>query len=211
MASGGMPDTLQEVVNAFKDKDPFYPTQKLIASVPHLSDAFVKALPKSSKCKTDTGLLQLGESMVFPNKFPFGMNHAVAVMTETYYVAMPDFTVKHIEDCINACKDFQLTAADVSKSSAQAPWWPVIVWNYMPPSAGSIIHPHMQCFFESEPMPQVQGLVDKARAYYQAHKANFFETLCAQEEKDDKVRFLGWWQGKRKENYRVGGQTGKSF
>ncbi len=182
-----MPDTLMEVVKAFKDKDPFYPTQKLIQSVPHLSDSFVKALPKNSKCKTDTGLLQLGESMVFPNKFPFGMNHAVAVMTETYYVAMPDFTVKHIEDCIKACKDFQLMAAEVSQSTPQNPWWPVIVWNYMPPSAGSIIHPHMQCFFESDPLPQVQSLLNHALAYTKANGANYFDTLVAQEEKDDKV------------------------
>jgi len=44
--------------------------------------------------------------------------------------------------------------------------FPVLVWNYMPPSAGSIIHPHVQILVEETPVPELERFLANACEYY---------------------------------------------
>lgn len=110
--------------------------------------------------KAIDNLLQIGESVLFPNKFPFGENHGVAVSTRSHYVAMPDFTETQIKDCFIVCKEWIRLTSKLTRTVTDGDFvnsdggstiskelsydYPIVVWNYMPPSAGSIIHPHMQ-------------------------------------------------------------------
>ncbi len=57
----------------------------------------------------------------------------------------------------------------------------------MPPSAGSIIHPHFQVFNEDMGSPLLRQNIDAAVAWKAKHGGNFFETLIREEEATDKV------------------------
>lgn len=61
--------------------------------------------------------------------------------------------------------------------------YPTLVWNFLPPSAGSIIHPHIQMLVEDEPVPALKDRIKKLEAYFQAHKRNYFADLIEHEKK----------------------------
>jgi galactose-1-phosphate uridylyltransferase len=59
----------------------------------------------------------------------------------------------------------------------------------MPPSAGSIIHPHVQIMVEREPLPQQRCLLDKSLEYFQQNKSNYWIDLIEAEKKHNE-RFI---------------------
>jgi len=68
--------------------------------------------------------------------------------------------------------------------------FPTLVWNYLPPSAGSIIHPHVQMLVESEPVPEVRKHIVKAEEYFKTQKRNYYADLVAAEVKNGE-RYVG--------------------
>lgn len=59
----------------------------------------------------------------------------------------------------------------------------------MPPSAGSIIHPHSQILVEREPLPVQAELLDRSKEYFNRSCQNYWGELVEQERKLDK-RFI---------------------
>lgn len=47
----------------------------------------------------------------------------------------------------------------------------------MPPSAGSIIHPHVQILVEREPLPMQSELLKKSEVYFEHNGQNYWEEL----------------------------------
>ena len=130
--------------------------------------------------------IRVNKSWLFPNLFPFGRFHAVGVFSEEHYLEIDEFTPKMIEDCLTSClKYFEL----VHSKHADIRYWH-INWNYMPPGAASLIHPHVQTFADSEPTPHLQGLIESSRMYHKASGDNFWSELVKAEKKCGE-RFIG--------------------
>jgi len=60
--------------------------------------------------------------------------------------------------------------------------FPVFVWNYMPPSAGSIIHPHTQFLIESHPVPALAKLLHASETHHKKHGDTFWNHLIQSEQ-----------------------------
>jgi len=73
-----------------------------------------------------------GESVTFPNLFPFGEWHTVTVITRRHQVNT--FSRREIADALSG----------QAESLVKAPGYKSINWNYLPSAGASITHPHLQ-------------------------------------------------------------------
>jgi galactose-1-phosphate uridylyltransferase len=87
----------------------------------------------------DGSRIMRGESITFPNLFPFSTCHVVTVITREH---LPEtFTSKQISDALSA----------QAEALRRFEGYPSINWNYLPSAGASIVHPHMQGI--SDPWP----------------------------------------------------------
>jgi len=132
------------------------------------------------------GRIRRGQCTVFPNLFPFAEHHAVGTLTEKHYVELDGFTAKMLTDNLIASVEY-LCLAHRSDRKARYPMW---IWNHMPPSGASIIHPHVQIALDHAPTPEVGRLLEKSEHYFKRHGTNYWRDL-AREEKERGERYIG--------------------
>jgi len=101
-------------------------------------------------------------------------------------LAIDQFEAPLIADGVTAAQTF---IRSVNKLHPEIKY-PVLVWNYLPPSAGSIIHPHIQMLVEDSPVPALQHRMNLCAQYFQKHKKNYFHDLLAHE-KQKGERYIG--------------------
>jgi galactose-1-phosphate uridylyltransferase len=121
--------------------------------------------------------IKLGETTIFPNSNPFGEGHAIGIISQAHFLDLDEFTVKMLSDNLIASKKYILATYESNKEAI----WPIYIWNYMPPSAGSIIHPHSQILVETEPTPIQTKLLRKSGEYFNHNGKVYWEELVEQE------------------------------
>jgi UDPglucose--hexose-1-phosphate uridylyltransferase len=170
-AAGG--PGLTRLINATKEECPFCP------------ERVEERTPEFPEEIWQEGRMQLGETLVFPNLNPFGEHHAVAVISRAHFLDLDEFDVKMLQDNLMAAKNYILSVHELDGEAA----WPIYIWNYMPPSAGSIIHPHVQILVESEPLPMQAKLLERCEDHFNHSGRNYWEELV-ERERDDNERFI---------------------
>jgi UDPglucose--hexose-1-phosphate uridylyltransferase len=130
--------------------------------------------------------IKVGASWLFPNLFPFAGHHAVAVISTDHYLELNEFSPKLIGDCLKACLKY-LTIT-MTKHPELINW--SINWNYMPPAAASIAHPHLQVIVDPDPSPYTLQLLGASKSYYGKHRRNYWRDLI-EEEEQKRERFIG--------------------
>ena len=102
------------------------------------------------------GRITEGECVIFPNLFPFAEYHAVARITKEHYLDLDWFTEEMLRDNIKACHRWILSVYNYDLEAR----YPMYNWNHMPPSAASIIHPHVQVLVDKRPTPYLKMRLD---------------------------------------------------
>ena len=153
---------------------PFCP-ERLHEATPCFSADFVKE-----------GRIQSGETFIFPNLNPFSQHHAVATLTPQHFLDLDQFDEKLLLNNLFMSRDYFHMA---SKHNPQARY-PIYLWNYLPPSAGSIIHPHVQLMVERRPISEQEKVLDKAEAYFEKQGRSYWDDLVEQE-KQGGERYIG--------------------
>jgi UDPglucose--hexose-1-phosphate uridylyltransferase len=136
-----------------------------------------KSTPLMVKELSDKGRILINGSWVFPNRFPFAEYHAVATLTEEHFLEPDGFTPGCIIDNLKACREYALAVYE-SNSDARYPIW---IWNYLPPSAGSMIHPHTQILVSREPTPHQRMLLHEGEAYLRENGTVYWDDLIESE------------------------------
>lgn len=154
-----------DVIKKSQERCPFCP-ERIMEKVPKFEENICK-----------DGRIKLNQTVIFPNLSPFGSNHAVGVMSDAHFVALDQYSVELLQDTLLASKQY-MEAVYASDKKNQ---YPVFVWNYLPPSAGSIIHPHIQMLIEDEPIPALKNRINQSAEYFQKNKRNYFADLLATE------------------------------
>jgi len=132
------------------------------------------------------GRIRRGESLVFPNLFPFAEYHAVGTLTQRHFLDLDEFTPGMLMDNIVASMEYiSLVYQDDEK--AKYPMW---IWNHLPPSAASIIHPHVQVVVDRAPTPELEKLLERSEEYFRRHGRNYWRDLI-EEEKEIGERYIG--------------------
>lgn len=114
---------------------------------PFCSENIEKITPKFNPELFKEERYRVGESVCFPNAFPYDENGAVTVMTEKHLVLIDEFTPEIINNAISCCVEFLI---DVKEKQPEAVYQS-INWNYLPVAGSSIVHPHLQITASSIP------------------------------------------------------------
>lgn len=132
------------------------------------------------------GRITVGQCTLFPNLHPFAEHHAVGTLTARHYLDLDEFIPQMISDNLNASLEY---IAAVHRLDAEA-GYPMWIWNHLPPSGASIIHPHVQIALERAPMPELQKILSSSERYLMDTGVNFWQELI-EVEKKSKTRFIG--------------------
>jgi len=115
-----------------------------------------------------------GESVTFPNLFPFGEGHVVTVLTREHTVAA--FSRQQVVDALLS----QIEAL------RQADGYPSINWNFLPSAGASLVHPHMQGLSDASPS-HIVGIYRAAGEQYRKNRGrNYWDAVREQERSSDR-------------------------
>ena len=87
----------------------------------------------------DGSRLRYGESVTFPNLYPYAERHIVTVITPDH--ATGRFGVRCLADALSGA----------AEALSRSPGYASINWNYLPSAGASIVHPHLQGIADTEP------------------------------------------------------------
>lgn len=132
------------------------------------------------------GRIKLGETLIFPNLFPFAQYHAVGAITKEHFLRLDEFEQKHIANALEASIDYFKRVYSYDKNAK----YPSFNWNNLFPSGASIVHPHVQLVADSEPPYLTDVYLKASTEYYSKHKENYWLKLVKEEERMGE-RFIG--------------------
>lgn len=119
----------------------------------------------------------LGESITFPNLYPFASYHTVTVITSEH--AVNTFSKKQLTDAFRA----QVC------SLSQAGGYPSINWNYLPSAGASLAHPHLQGIADEQPPVIASLYMDNGKRYLERHGRCYWDAWREHEEGSERYLF----------------------
>lgn len=129
----------------------------------------------------------IGDFTLFPNLFVFSQYHAIGILGNKHFTPLDGFSKKIWSQAIKGSKKFFQAVYDYD---AQAKF-PSINFNFLPPSASSIIHPHIQIIQDAQPTELTAKLLKASKNYMKNGKKerNYWVDLISSEKQIDK-RFI---------------------
>jgi UDPglucose--hexose-1-phosphate uridylyltransferase len=118
-----------------------------------------------------------GESVTFPNMFPFGRSHIVTVITREHWVDA--FSRLQIADAL----------AGQIEALLRYDGYASINMNFLPSAGASLIHPHMQGLCDIRPSLVLERYLLASREYLEKNGRNYWETLKDEERKSGRYLF----------------------
>ena len=142
--------------------------------------------PKYNAELVPEGRLSQGEALLVPNLFPYDVYCALTIMTDDHVVPLEELHDKRLFDAFSIGAKFlqRVKAADTSQP------YHIMTWNYMPPSGGSLVHPHQQYFATANPGNQYTDEYKAAELFYNRYQTDFWSELIAVE-KEQHERYIG--------------------
>lgn len=123
--------------------------------------------------------IRRGESVTFPNRYPFAERHTVGVICRAH--AAERVTARQLADVLEG----------LAASLEGAPGYPSINWNHLASAGASMSHPHLQGLADRRPS-RVPGLYIDASARYRArHGQRYRDDLAEREAGSERWLFGG--------------------
>ena len=121
--------------------------------------------------------IRRGESVTFPNRYPFAERHTVGVICRAHEVER--VTARQLTDVLEG----------LAASLEGATGYPSINWNHLASAGASMSHPHLQGVCDRRPS-HVPGLYITASARYRArHGRRYGDELAEREAETDRWLF----------------------
>jgi UDPglucose--hexose-1-phosphate uridylyltransferase len=118
-----------------------------------------------------------GESVTFPNLFPFASWHTVSVITRAHMV--DHFTPSQIMDALRG----QVESLSMREGFVS------INWNFLPSAGASIAHPHLQGLVDVHPPERVRRIREGAQKYQQHTGRDYWKDLVEEERESNRYLF----------------------
>lgn len=118
-----------------------------------------------------------GESITFPNLYPFSCHHTVTVITRAHRVDR--FSKSQIVDALHA------QAVLLARTGG----YPSINWNYLASAGASIDHPHLQGLSDIRPSPLAERYIVACERYQQGHGSCYWDDWIAHEKVTERYLF----------------------
>lgn len=118
-----------------------------------------------------------GESVTFPNLYPFGEGHVVTTITRDHF---PDaFSRRQLVDALEGITEALLPVGG----------YPSINWNFLPSAGASLVHPHMQGLADRQPTYVVSRYLAATQEYYARNGRNYWDDVKENERVSDRYLF----------------------
>ena len=132
------------------------------------------------------GRMTRGESLLFPNLFPYGAYSAVSLFDNTHFVEIGTASQGSYTDCLINCADYlhRVNRHDPSAS------YMAITQNHLPSAGGSMVHPHLQVHADRIGSNHLRFLYDRALSYRHAVQRGLFGDY-ATHEINTRDRYIG--------------------
>jgi galactose-1-phosphate uridylyltransferase len=120
-----------------------------------------------------------GQSILFPNLFPYAAYSAVSLIDERHFVEIGTAAARDYADCfINAAAYLKR----IRETDAEAVYM-AIAQNHLPSAGGSLLHPHLQVHADRVAFNHHRFLESRSRAYRRAAGRGLLADLLAHERK----------------------------
>ncbi|MGI5938423.1 galactose-1-phosphate uridylyltransferase [Methanoculleus thermophilus] len=157
--------------------------ERQIDSAPALPDSRERcpfcsdAIDASTPTFGDGSRLHCGESVTFPNLYPFAKHHVVTVITTEHEPGR--LSARHLADAISG----------TTQAMIRSPGYASINWNYLPSAGASIVHPHLQGIVDAEPTRLVDLYLSAGRRYLVDHGHLYWDDLVDRERCSERFLF----------------------
>jgi UDPglucose--hexose-1-phosphate uridylyltransferase len=118
-----------------------------------------------------------GESVTFPNLFPFAEWHTVTVITRQHMAL--EFSERQLSDALLA----QI------ETLQRFDGYPSINWNFLSSAGASLAHPHMQALSDRRPSPIADCYLNAGMRYRRDHNESYWEAVKRQERDSERYLF----------------------
>ncbi|BBL67506.1 galactose-1-phosphate uridylyltransferase [Methanoculleus chikugoensis] len=135
------------------------------------------AIDTSTPTFEDGSRLRCGESVTFPNLYPFAGRHVVTVITPDHGPGR--FDVRCLADAISG----------TAEALARSPGYASINWNHLPSAGASIVHPHLQGIADAEPTRLAELYISGGRCYLADHGRFYWDDLVERERCSERFLF----------------------
>lgn len=132
---------------------------------------------KVTPCFADGTRIRVGESLTFPNLFPFAEWHTVTVITRAHQVSQ--FEPRQLQDAFRG----QLA------SLLQCDGYPSLNWNYLTSAGASIEHPHLQGMVDRRPSALAERYIKGSYKYLMRHGRSYWDDLVEKERQSSRFLF----------------------
>lgn len=135
------------------------------------------SLEEMTPCFPDGHRIRIGESVTFPNLFPYAEHHSVTVITRDHQVG--EFGQGQLRDALCG----QLISLLPFKG------YPSLNWNYLPSAGASIAHPHMQGIVDPRPSALAMRYIRGSHRYLRRKGRSYREDLVDRECREGRFLF----------------------
>jgi len=118
-----------------------------------------------------------GESITFPNMFPFGQGHVVTVITKEHRA--DTFSRQQIADALSG----QVEALRMYDG------YPSINMNFLPSAGASMVHPHMQGLCDIQPSLVMDRYLQAGQKFHDLYGRNYWDSLREVEKESGRYLF----------------------
>jgi UDPglucose--hexose-1-phosphate uridylyltransferase len=142
--------------------------------------------PQCINSLTPSGRLVHGESVLFPNLFPYGSYSAVSLFDDRHFVEIGKASVDSYRDSFLNSADY---LERILRTDPQA-FYMAITQNHLPSAGGSLLHPHLQINADRVASNHHRFLRRRATGYFQDKGSLIFTDYLRHEKKDGR-RYIG--------------------
>jgi len=130
--------------------------------------------------------LSRGDSLLFPNLFPYGSYSAVSLFNDEHYVEIGTASVSSYADSFINSSRYLKKALHYDPQAV----YMAITQNHLPSAGGSLLHPHLQINADRVPANHHRYLLQRADEFYQ-QSGNYLFFSYLNHEKAEGSRYIG--------------------
>lgn len=162
------------------------PDAENTSDCPFCSPQVASKTPKFLSKYAMSGRLVQGDSILFPNLFPYGSYSAVSLFDNSHFVEIGTASLSsYVNSFINCGKYLQHVLAHDPGAIYMA-----ITQNHLPSAGGSLLHPHLQIHADRIASNNHRFLRKRAASYFQENGSYLFSDYL-RHEKDEGSRYVG--------------------
>ncbi|MDY6912568.1 MAG: hypothetical protein SVM79_09445, partial [Chloroflexota bacterium] len=110
----------------------------------------------------------------------------VATLSHAHFLDLDQFTPEMIVDNMLASQEWMRTVHQKNPTAK----WPIFIWNHLPPSGASIVHPHVQALVREMSTAMQEQLLARSKVYF-AKKGHSFWQELVETERELGQRYIG--------------------